>query len=81
MKIRVRIYPHLRQYLPDAGARFRDEQWEVAEGVTIDEIVQTLNLPPNLKILTVVNDASCHDRQRVLQEGDSLVLCPIVAGG
>ena len=81
MKIRLQIYSHLRQYLPATDARFRDEQWEVAAGTTIAEIVQTLNLPRNLKILTVVNDAVCHDRGRVLEKGDSLMLLPIVAGG
>jgi molybdopterin converting factor small subunit len=81
MKIRLQIYSHLRQYLPPADARFRDEQWEVAAGTTIAEIVQILNLPQNLKILTVVNDAFCHDRGRVLQEGDSLTLLPPMAGG
>ena len=81
MKIRVQIHSHLRQYLPATDARFRDEQWEVAAGTTIAEIVQTLNLPHNLKILTVVNDAVCHDRGRVLEEGDSLMLLPIMAGG
>jgi sulfur carrier protein ThiS len=81
MKIRVQIYSHLRQYLPVTGARFRDEQWEVAAGSTIAEILQNLNLPQNLKIITAVNDAVCHDRGRVLQEGDSLTLLPPVAGG
>ena len=81
MKIRLQIYSHLRQYLPATDARFRDEQWEVAAGTTIAEIVQILNLPQNLKILTVLNDASCHDRGRVLQEGDSLALLPPMVGG
>ncbi len=81
MKIRVQIYSYLRQYLPATGAHLPDEQWEVAAGTTIAEIVQTLNLPHNLKILTVVNDAVCHDRGRVLEEGDSLMLLPQVAGG
>ncbi len=81
MKIRVQIHSHLRQYLPAAGVPFRDEQWEVAAGTTVTQIVQTLNLPQNLKILTAVNDAFCHDRGRILQEGDSLMLLPLMAGG
>ena len=62
MRIHVKIYATLRQYIPNAAEIMRPEGWDVAEGATMDEVLQTVKLPESLRILALINGVHCKDR-------------------
>ncbi len=81
MKIYVKIYATLRQYIPNAVEIMRKEGWDVADSSTVDEVMQTLKLPEGLRILALINGAHCTDRATPLSDGDALLLYPLMSGG
>jgi molybdopterin converting factor small subunit len=82
MKIKVKLYATLRQYVPNSEDLLaRGEGWEVADGATLGEVVKMVNLPEGLKVLTLLNGAHCNDQGRILKDGDALLLYPLMAGG
>ena len=81
MRIYVKIYATLRQYIPNAAEIMRPEGWDVTEGATIDEVLQTVKLPGSLRILALINGVHCKDRTTPLAEGDTLLLYPLMSGG
>ena len=82
MKIKVKLYATLRQYVPSsADLLVREEGWEVADGATLGDVVKMVNLPDGLRPLTLVNGAHCNDQGRILKDGDALLLYPLMAGG
>ena len=81
MTIQVGLYVHLRQYIPNSDELVRKDKWEVAEGVTIDEVLKRLSLPKGIKVNVSVNGVHCFDKERVLENGDSLLVYPVMAGG
>jgi molybdopterin converting factor small subunit len=82
MRIRVKLYATLRQYVPNsADLPVREEGWEVADGATLGDVVKMVNLPDGLRPLTLVNGAHCNDQGRILKDGDALLLYPLMAGG
>ncbi len=82
MKIKLKLYAALRQYVP-AGVDLPalEEGWETADGATLGQVVEILNLPKTMKLLTLLNGVNCNDQARVLQNGDAILLFPLMAGG
>jgi sulfur carrier protein ThiS len=81
MIVRVKVSPHLLEYIPGPRKLSGDSELEVAEGTTVTELLNMLNLPDELEIVTVVNDVYYSDRNRVVKDGDSLQVMPLIAGG
>lgn len=81
MKIYVKIYATLRQYIPDSTEVMREEGWDVADGATVEEIMQGLKVPESLRTLALVNGVHCKDKSERLSEGDTLLLYPLMSGG
>ena len=81
MRVFVKIYASLRQYVPNSAEMTRKEGWEVAERASVDDVLQELRFPENLKILALINGAHCLDRSAPLKDGDSLLLYPLMSGG
>ncbi len=81
MRVYVKIYASLRQYVPNSAELTRPEGWEVAQGASVDDVLKELQFPESLKILALINGAHCTDRKAPLKEGDSLLLYPLMSGG
>lgn len=83
MRIRVETADTLEHLLPppaDGG----EASIEVVMGATVSDALETLAIAANEPLLTLVNDAvvPSHARaERVLIEGDVLVLLPPLKGG
>ena len=80
MKIYVKIYATLRQYIPNAAELMREEGWDVADSSTMGAVMQTLKLPESLRILALINGAHCNDKATPLKDGDTLLLSLDVRG-
>jgi sulfur carrier protein ThiS len=72
--VEVAIYPYLRQYATTSAELGDRDKWEVGEGVTVGEILKSLDFPEGLEIAVVVNDVWCSDKNGALKNGDYLLL-------
>ena len=79
MKIELKLYASFRQYLPKEASgnqgmiQFRD-------GITINEILKELKIPPEAVKIMFLNGAHAKGDE-ILQEGDRVGIFPPVAGG
>lgn len=83
MKIRVKLYALLADYLP-AGAKKNEADLEVPDGATPQRVLMRLGLPEKYCHLVLVNGSYVAPEERgerVLEEGDHLAVWPPVAGG
>lgn len=83
MQITLKLYASLTDYLP-AGAAQNRVTLDIADETTIGTLVQSLNLPPRLVHLVLVNGhyIAPDDRAaRAMRAGDTLAIWPPVAGG
>lgn len=81
MKIYVKLYATLRQYIPHSASLTSAEGLDVEEGTTVARIMEMLRLPENLKVLALVNGLHCKEKERHLREGDKLLIYPLMSGG
>jgi len=81
MRVYVKIYASLRQYVPNAAEIMRQEGWEVAQGASVEDVLKELHFPESLKILALINGVHCTDRGAPLKDGDHLLLYPLMSGG
>ena len=83
MRITVKLYATLSEYLPP-GAQRNVAGLDVAAGSTVSGVIKTLNLPAERVHLVLVNGVYVPPEDRpgtVLQEGAALAIWPPVAGG
>ncbi len=80
MRIEVRLYASLARYMPAQGATGFPEMLEVAEGLTIQELLRQLQVPPEAVKVVFLNGLHASGDQ-VLKQGDRLGIFPPVAGG
>jgi molybdopterin converting factor small subunit len=81
MRVYIKIYASLRQYVPNSAELTRKEGWDVVEGASVEDVLKELHFPENLRILALINGAHCLDRRAPLKDGDSLLLYPLMSGG
>jgi molybdopterin converting factor small subunit len=79
MKVRVKLLAGLRNKLPPEAKGSAD--LELAPGATVALLLERLGLAEGTVNAVMVNDAAEPDRQRLLADGDSVVLLPPMAGG
>lgn len=83
MKVTLKLYASLTQYLPPGSGR-HEAELDVAEGTTPAAIIDRYQLPLELTHLVFINgvfvDRDLRD-DTVLCEGDQLAIFPPVAGG
>jgi sulfur carrier protein ThiS len=84
MRVTLKLYATLTDYLP-AGAR-RDNlvQLDVDDAATIASVVEPFGLPPRLVHLVLVNGVYVPPAERAvrsLRDGDALAIWPPIAGG
>ena len=80
MKIEVRLYAFLARYGPSNGIGKPPQTMEVAEGTTIRELLDVLNVPAEAVKIIFVNGVHAEGGE-VLKEGDRVGVFPPVAGG
>ena len=55
IKVRVKLYARLDRYLPEGRAERNEADLEVPKGTTVAEVFRSLNLPPEVCHLVLVN--------------------------
>lgn len=83
MKVRLKMFGDLRQYLP-AGSRFNHIDLELAAGSAVSQVMQRVTLPDNKTWLLMLNGDLVHEpdyAQTALKDGDEVVLFPPIKGG
>ena len=79
MKVEVELFATLVAYLPP-GATGDSVTRDIPDGITIAEVIRSLQIPIRLECLTVVNGRDAPFEHR-LADGDVLSLFPPLAGG
>ena len=74
MKITIKLFATLRDCGPDI------QEKSVSEGSSVASVIDSLNLPEDIPLLTIVNGIHT-DPQEKLKDGDVLALFPPVGGG
>ena len=84
MKIFLKMYAHLGDLLPPDAHKNRAEI-EVAEDVSLNEIIDRFQVPRSMAHLVLLNGVFICDTDRdqrgQIQAGDTLAIWPPVAGG
>jgi len=84
MKITLKLFATLADYLPTQDKYTHFVDLEVAAGTTIGEVIAQHQLPEKWVHLVLVNGSYVAPEQRlayVLQDGDVLAIWPPIAGG
>ena len=77
MKIEVRLFGFLGRYSPDKREVFH---LNLSAGSTIGDLAASLNIPTSEPRMNLVNGSHAGD-DRVLKDGDNVVLLTPVEGG
>ena len=80
MIVKVKLFSYLHDYVPASDKRIGADQWNLPEGATVAQTVEMLNLPQEEPYVFLINNRFA-DRERVLEEGDTLHIIPPVCGG
>ncbi len=89
MKIVFKLFAMLSDHLPEEvdGVRRTGniiELPQVAEGTTVQQLIERFNLPPKLVHLVLVDGtyvAPADRATRLLKDGEALAIWPPIAGG
>ena len=88
MEITLKLFATLGDYLPqelDGKARAHNQlSLEVADGTTVQAVIDQMRLPPKLTHLVLVNGIYIPPPSRAshaLRAGDALAVWPPIAGG
>ncbi len=84
MKITLKLFASLTDYLPLNARRSNIVELDVSEGASILQIIEPFGLPMKLVHLVLVNGHYINPENRAtrtLVEGDVLAIWPPIAGG
>ncbi len=79
MNVEIKLFFNLAQYLPP-GSEKSSARISLAEGTTVHDLLQQLNLPADITKTVLVNGIRTEDGAP-LHEGDSIAVFPPMAGG
>lgn len=79
MRIEVRLFATLADYLPAAG-RGEGAALELPDGATLGDVVRRLGIPDDVPRLMLVNGMDAAPDHR-LESGDVVAIFPPLAGG
>jgi len=77
-KVELRLFGHLREYLPTQGQP--GVQMDVPEGFTLQDLIEKLGIPPSDPKIVLVNGVHA-PKEQLLQEDDRVSIFPPIAGG
>jgi molybdopterin converting factor small subunit len=84
MKITLKLFASLTDYLPDKARNSNLLELDIEPGTTISQAVAPFDLPTKLVHLVLVNGTYIDPGKRlthVLREGDVIAIWPPIAGG
>jgi molybdopterin synthase sulfur carrier subunit len=84
MKITLKLFASLTDYLPAADRTSNITQLDVPADASILQIIEPFGMPPKLVHLVLINGTYVNPElrgSRTLQEGDVLAIWPPIAGG
>ncbi len=84
MKITLKLFASLTDYLPPEAKQGNVVEIEVATDACISQIIERFALPEKLVHLVLVNGSYVEPEERLsrtLNEGDALAIWPPIAGG
>ncbi len=84
MKVTLKLYATLSDYLPDAARKSNALELDLAAGTTPAQIIETHNLPQKLCHLVLIDGVFVPPAQRAkraLADGETLAIWPPIAGG
>ncbi|MDH5206045.1 MAG: MoaD/ThiS family protein [Hylemonella sp.] len=84
MKVTLKLFASLTDYLPEHGRADNQMSCEVGADATPAQVIDACNLPPKLVHLVLLNGVYLDPAQRqaqALAEGDVLAIWPPIAGG
>lgn len=84
MRVTLKLYATLTDYLPATARRDNLVALDVDGGATIASVVAPFNLPPKLTHLVLVNGVFVPPGERgahALRDGDVVAIWPPIAGG
>ena len=84
MKVTLKLYASLADYLPDAARKKNALELELANGTTVAQAMERQNLPAKLCHLVLVDGVFIPPAARAgrpLVEGETLAIWPPIAGG
>lgn len=79
MKIEVRVFATLRQYMPELGIG-EPKIIDVPEGTTFEELRNQLALPAS-EVKIIMRNGLQTDLDEIIADGDRIAYIPAVAGG
>ncbi len=77
MKVHVNMYANLKPYSPNGESRFT---LNMACGSTLKNLIETLNIARNVKMVILVNGRRA-DMETSLSPEDKITLYPPIEGG
>ena len=84
MKVTLKLYAALSDYLPTEARKTNALQLDLAEGTTPAQVIGSQNLPHKLCHLVLIDGVfvpPAERARRALAEGDTLAIWPPIAGG
>ncbi len=80
MNIEVRLFAHLRKYLP-RGSSQGSARIDMPDGATIADALAALGIPTSAVNMTLVNGSHEANVRQRLKDGCILSVFPAIAGG
>ena len=83
MKITLKLYASLKQYLP-TGTPKNEAEIDIAEGTSVQAVLDSIGMPQGIYKLVLVNGVFIVPEERETRlfiEGDVFAIWPPVAGG
>ncbi|MGB1547671.1 MAG: MoaD/ThiS family protein [Alphaproteobacteria bacterium] len=83
MKVTLKFYTTLKQYLPQ-GTSDNTAEIEIEDGASVQTVVERQGVPANMIHMTMVNGAYIAPSDlggHELKDGDTLAMWPPLAGG
>ena len=79
MKVDVALFAYLADYQPDGEGGRHARAFDLADGTTVSDVVEMLDLPDAPRVVFV--NSRHAEETAALREGDRLAIFPPVAGG
>jgi sulfur carrier protein ThiS len=80
MKIKLKLLAQLRNYAPGKVREDEALPLELARHTTVGDVLTALGVPADLPKVVLVNSQAAQPDQ-VLEDGDDLLLFPLIPGG
>jgi len=75
MKVNVRLFASIRKF-----SEKNNLEINIKEGSSVKDLLSAIGIPQDEPLLVIVNEYT-RGKETLLQEGDTLCLFPIIAGG